>query len=186
MVYEGLAEIRGGVLRMRDRQRFESTFAGWSDGVVVVRVDSANIFRSPAQNKLWHAAIVAPLAAHCGVTPRQMHEALKVHLLPEVVTIPNVATITIGGSTTQLTRHEAGNLIDRAINVGRAAGIDLGVVQAAITHFVPFDAPPIGRNAARAICGALVPVSLHAVEPSCEVCAAALAEDDRSVARLNE
>jgi hypothetical protein len=189
MTFETTGEVVGGKLKVRDRQQFETAFASWADGPVLIRIDRANVFRSEAQNRLWHAAIVVPLAAHCGVTPRQMHEALKVHLLPEVVRIPGrdgatLATITIGGSTTQLTRREAANLIDRAILVGRTLGLELDAPRAEVSHYIPFDAPPIGKRV-RALCGELVNPSHHHYEPTCDACAAALRDDTRQVADLS-
>lgn len=192
MTFETTGEVVGGKLKVRDRQSFETAFAAWPDGPVRLRIEAAHVFRSDAQNRLWHAAIVVPLAAHCGVTPRQMHEALKVHLLPEVVRLPGrdgatLAQITIGGSTTQLTRHEAANLIDRAINVGRALGLDLADARPTtrVTHFVPHDAPVLLRRQARALCGELVALAQHDADPTCAACAAALRDDTRQIADLS-
>ena len=45
-----------------------------------------------------------------------------------------------------------------------------------ISHFVAFDAPPVGRQSVRALCGEVVHQTAHANTPTCPVCTARLAE----------
>lgn len=176
-----MGEVIGGRFRMRNFDAFNESFLKWPDGDVWVLFESAHVLRSTGQNKYWHANVVRPLAAHSRVAPRAMHEALKIRLLPEVVVIPGadgttpLDTITIGGSTATLTRHEAANVIDRGVAIVLACGLTLGET-APITHFIPWDAPPIGRQR-RALCGALTRPGEHNAHPTCRECIERLADD---------
>jgi hypothetical protein len=180
--YTALGQVAGGRFKMADRAAFDAAFATWPDGPAWATFESAMVFRSALQNKYWHAAIVGPLAQHCGVSPRAMHDALKILLLPEAVVLRRadasvIKTITIGGSTAKLTRREAANLLDRAGALMRAIPLDLARDAANETHFIPYDAPPLGRGDARALCGALTNVRRHDVEPTCRECMAKLADE---------
>jgi hypothetical protein len=174
--YETLGEVTRGRLQLRDRAAFEAAVKTWPDGLVWASFELATVLRTPAQNRYWHSAIVKPFAAQCGVGPRQMHEALTVYLLPETVALRAAnghvfETVVIGGQTSRLSRAEAASLIDRATDLADA----LGVPRATVTHWIPWDSPQLGRDQ-RAFCGALVPSSAHADEPTCDQCAAALRE----------
>jgi hypothetical protein len=180
MKYETGGIVTGGKLRLRDRQGFETAFTSWPDCDVYATFESANVFRSAQQNAYYHGAVVHALARHCHVSPRQMHEALKVRLLPEHVVIPRLDgspldTITIGGSTRTLTRREAANMIDRAVAIMLAIGLELTDMPA-VSHYVPYDSPKVGRHQ-RALCGTLARKSEHDNEPTCADCRARLAED---------
>jgi len=54
-----------------------------------------------------------------------------------------------------------------------------------MTHFIPYDAPPLGRHA-RALCGALVERRAHASEPECPTCRQTLVEDEASLDALRD
>ena len=179
MKYATLGHVKAGRMQLADRQAFDTAFASWPDGAVWATFESAMVFRSTLQNKYWHAAIVQPLAKHCGVEPRHMHEALKILYLPVPVPIRRadgsvLKTITIGGSTTRLSRRESANMTDRASELNRA--VVPYPAASAITHFVDWDARKLGDQR-RAVCGALVLDSQHATEPLCPECAARLADE---------
>ena len=129
MIYQAMGIVADGVCRLVDRDAFAAAFAAWPDGDVYATFTSATALRSRQQNAYWHAAIVRPLAAHCKVTARQMHDALTVKLLPDVVMLRDAdgsitESVTIGGSTSTLTPNEAANLIDRGDALVLAAGLD--------------------------------------------------------------
>jgi hypothetical protein len=153
MKYASMGVVKGGAFHMRDRDAFLAAFKAWPDGDVWASFEAAITFRTREQNRYWHAAIVRPLAAHCHVTPRQMHEALKVKLLPETITILDrdrlvLDAIDIGGTTTTLSQSEAANLIDRG---------DAIVVAAGVPPRAPEDAPPAAPQPAAAPVGAVCP-----------------------------
>ena len=184
MKYATLGTVQAGRLRIVDRQAFETAFASWPDGAVWATFESAMVFRSPLQNRHWHAAIVQPLARHCGVSPRHMHEALKILYLPESVPIRRadgsvLKTVTIGGTTTTLSRGESANMTDRATELLRVVS-PADVASRAdddVSHFIPYDAPALGGDQFRALCGVLTFGRQHDYRPTCTDCAAKLADE---------
>lgn len=131
MKYETLLDVVNGRLLPKDRRAFNAAFASWPDGPVRATFQSEMVFRSPGQNRFWHAAIVRPLAEHCGVSPRAMHSALTVLFLPETVVVAatdgeELARVVVGGSTGQLTRNEAANLIERAVTLAERIPLYIG------------------------------------------------------------
>lgn len=133
MKYETSLQVVNGrlVWNATERQKFFSSFANWPDGPVRATFQSDMVFRSPGQNRFWHAAIVRPLADHCGVSPRAMHAALTALFLPETVVVAatdgeELARVVVGGSTGQLTRNEAANIIERAITLAERIPLYIG------------------------------------------------------------
>lgn len=183
MKYETLLDVVNGRLVPKDRQAFNLSFANWPDGPVRATFQSAMVFRSPGQNRFWHAAIVRPLAEHCGVSPRAMHDALTILFLPETVVVATkdgmeLYRVTVGGATGQLTRNEASNIIDRGVALAECIPLDVGPRPRDLdvrTHFIPWDSPTIGRQQ-RALCGELVRSGRHANDPTCPDCRGRLAD----------
>lgn len=55
-----------------------------------------------------------------------------------------------------------------------------------MSHFIPSEARPFGRNQYRALCGSATTGQDFSATPSCPACAAKLAEDDAAIVALSQ
>ena len=74
--------VRGGQLKLRQKLAFQQACAQWPDGEVLVTIAPAQATRSRALNARYWASYVAPLAAHVGASPLEMHAYLKQRFVP--------------------------------------------------------------------------------------------------------
>lgn len=121
--YEAGGVIRNGELKPEDLVGFRRAMKGFPDGRVLIRVEKWKNRRSNGQNRFWWGTVVKLFADHCGEHPDDMHEILKLQLLPkQVVTIdPETGeekTVTIGRSTANLSTQDFKDLIFRAQELG--------------------------------------------------------------------
>jgi hypothetical protein len=122
--------VRDGTLTITHRAAMTAAIARFPDGEVTIHIEVAKPKRSQALNRYWWAVVVAAFSEHCGEYPEDMHEILKLQLLPkEVVYVDpetgEVKTTTIGRSTTTLTNAEFKDLILKAQHLGATLGIDI-------------------------------------------------------------
>lgn len=130
LVYETTGLVQGGKLKLRNRAAFEAAFAQWKDCEVIVTIEKTHATRSLAQNAFWHGVIVKAFSDHCGYRPREMHEVLKLQLLPVKRLIQNthgevVCEVIVAGSTATLNKIEFSDLIERAQQLGAELGINI-------------------------------------------------------------
>lgn len=128
LYYEAAAVIAHGELKPEDLPTFRRAIKGLPDGRYVIRVEKFRQRRSNAQARYWWGVVVPLFSEHCGHYKDEMHEILKVQLLPKDVEIVNketgeAQTIRIGGSTTHLSTTEFKDLIARAQHLGAELGI---------------------------------------------------------------
>lgn len=100
------------------------------DCEISITIEKLHATRSLLQNALWWAAVVTPIADHTGYTKDEVHELLKMILLPKHRALCDqngeiVGEYVVGGSTTKLNKVQFGELIESAI---KWAGETLGLV----------------------------------------------------------
>lgn len=128
--YEAAGVVASGRLKMEGRVAFDQALRRIGDGPVIVRVSKQRMTRSRTQNNYWWGVVVPAFSEHCGYDAEEMHEVLKVQLLPQQRewTDPEtgeVTTITFGRSTASLTTKEFSDLVERAQRLGASMGIDI-------------------------------------------------------------
>jgi hypothetical protein len=126
--------VRGGQLKLRQKQAFTRACAAWPDGEVLVRIEPAGATRSRGLNARYWAGYVAPLAAHTGYSPLEVHAYLKQRLLPaahrvlihdaqgEVVDDMELAALT---TTTTLTKDEFAAYLDQVADFAHRLGVSV-------------------------------------------------------------
>lgn len=107
---------------------FRQAMRRFAPGQVTIRVEVEKHKRSNALNRFWWGTVVKLFAEHCGEYPEDMHEILKLQLLPKTVEYLDAETgesktAVIGRSTRNLTNHEFKDLIFRAQHLGSNLGI---------------------------------------------------------------
>ena len=122
MEYEVLATVHKGQIVVPDA--FHEAVALFPDGDVILSLRRAYATRSKLQNRYYWGALVDPIANHCGMSPADLHEALKQKFLPvNVVWHGNGVLaddgVVIGGTTTTLSIRQFGDYCD-AIRVWAA------------------------------------------------------------------
>jgi hypothetical protein len=75
--------VKSHQLSLRGRKRMDDALRHWADCEVLVTIEKAHATRSKAQNDLYWAGYVNPLAEYCGVSPKWMHAYLKKRFLPK-------------------------------------------------------------------------------------------------------
>lgn len=126
--FEAAGLIARGELKPEDIKGFRQAMKTFPDGRVTIRVEKWKAKRSNAQNRYWWGTVVKLFSEHCGEYPEDMHEILKVQLLPKQVTVIDADTgeekeITIGRSTSNLNASEFKQLIEKAQHLGATLGI---------------------------------------------------------------
>ncbi len=130
LVYETSGRVEGGQLKLRNRQAMALAIAKWKDCDVVVTVEKTHAARSLAQNAFWFGVVVKLFSEHCGYRPKDMHEVLKLELLPEKRLLHDgngevIKEVIVGGSTARLNKIEFSDLIERAQQLGAEMGIQI-------------------------------------------------------------
>jgi hypothetical protein len=116
--YQATGVVKDGKLKLRDQQRFLSTFTSWPDGEVLCHFERAHANRSAQANRYYWGAVVNAIAEHTGYTPEETHEALKQMFLPKRCAMLDgngeiAGELVIGGSTTRLNKVEFGEYVTR-------------------------------------------------------------------------
>jgi uncharacterized protein (UPF0179 family) len=127
-VFELTGFVKDGELKLRNRKALQAWAATLKDCEVVVTIEKAHATRSLAQNAFWHGVVVKAFSEHCGYRPTEMHDVLKLELLPEKRLLHDgngevLREVIVGGSTARLTKIEFGELIERAQQLGAEMGI---------------------------------------------------------------
>lgn len=128
--FEAPALIANGELKPEDLHGFRRAMKQFPDGRVRIRVDVAKRKRTNPMNNYWWGVVVKAFGEHCGHWPDEMHEILKLELLPHDVEVLNpktgeVKTMRVGRSTANLSTTEFKDLIMRAQQLGAEMGIDI-------------------------------------------------------------
>jgi len=130
--------VRRGQLKLRQKLAFQRACAEWPDGEVIVRIEPASATRSRALNARYWAGYVAPLSAHTGYSPLEVHAYLKQRFVPavhrvlihdaqgEVVDDVELAALT---TTTTLTRDEFAAYLDQVADFARRLGVTIDTAQ---------------------------------------------------------
>jgi hypothetical protein len=128
--FETEVVVTHGKLKLgaRERQELDRAVSQFADGKISLKLEKEKQRRSNAQNRFWWGTVVKLFADHCGHYPDEMHEILKVELLPKEVEMVNpetgeTKTMTIGRSTASLPKAEFKDLIHRAQELGASMGI---------------------------------------------------------------
>jgi hypothetical protein len=128
--FEAQALIANGELKPDDLAGFRRAMREFPDGRYTIKVEIQRRKRTNAMNNFWWGVVVKLFGEHCGHWPDEMHEILKLKLLPKEVEVTNpgtgeVTTMTIGRSTANLSTVEFKDLIMRAQQLGAEMGIDI-------------------------------------------------------------
>ncbi len=128
--FETSVVVSHGKLKLgqSERSEMDRALSQFPDGRLTLRLEKEKNRRSNAQNRFWWGTVVKLFAEHCGNYPDEMHEILKMELLPKAVETLDLDTgevksITIGRSTTGLSTAEFKDLILRAQELGARMGI---------------------------------------------------------------
>jgi hypothetical protein len=124
--------VRRGQLKLRQKLAFQQACAQWPDGEVIVTIAPASATRSRALNARYWAGYVAPLSAHTGYSPLEVHAYLKQRFVPnghrvlihdaqgEVVDDVELSALT---TTTTLTKDAFAAYLSQVADFARRLGV---------------------------------------------------------------
>jgi hypothetical protein len=111
-----------GKLLLDFRRQFDAYLKRFAGDEVEVEVRKRRSKRSTQQNAYWWGVVIPHIASHCGYTPDETHEALKVKFLGQEDLSRGLVRV---GSTAKLNTTEFADLVDRVV---LWAAEDLGVI----------------------------------------------------------
>ena len=126
--YTVIGEVSGGRLVL-DRGAINRAVSHMRNGPVRLTVSTVQDTRSLRQDKFWWGVVVALFAEHCGYDRMEMHEVLKMELLPVVKLLHDPATgevareVIVAGSTASLSAGAFCDLVARAQRLGAEMGL---------------------------------------------------------------
>ena len=106
------AYVSNGTLHIRNRKHFDEQIKTFEGKDLEVVVQKKRSYRSIEQNKFWWA-IMTIVGKEIGMYKDELHEVCKYKFLKREKVMPNGEVMEYLGSTTELTKSEFSELVER-------------------------------------------------------------------------